>query len=98
MSVCTEVWGDLGQCPCFQDEFFECNLNVFEGHTWDMTDEEEEAITCPYAPILKLLLEAVEVSNEEKMKTTKHVFGEMAIQDLKAKGWERVEFWIRRKP
>ncbi len=54
--------------------------------------------TCPYAPILKLLMEAVEVSSEEKMKTTKHVFGEMAIQDLKAKGWERVEFWIRRKP
>ena len=93
MSVCDG-------CPCVSyimvegERHYHCGL-IKQPDGWFMG---EGASTCPYAPILKLLMEAVEVSNEEKMKTTKHVFGEMAIQDLKAKGWERVKFWIRRKP
>ena len=101
MSVCDEGWGDFLTCPCLISRG--CSMGVFERNHYDDGTEVGEAIertdsiNCPYASILKLLLEAVEVSSEEKMKTTKHVFGEMAIQDLKAKGWERVEFWIRRK-
>ena len=42
---------------------------------------------CPYAPILKLLAEAEEVS---------HFSIDEKLDEIEGGGWEVVEFWIRR--
>ena len=46
---------------------------------------------CPYAPILKLLAEAKEVTEDEK-----YVIRTNLAKDIDGSPWQKVTFWIRR--
>jgi len=96
MSVCLDGFGEMKECPCFdtyawnETSWYVCNLNAF------VQRKQSEGLpdTCPYAPILKLLAEAVEIKEFETWE------GLMRLDengnDLN-EGWQKVEFWIRRE-
>lgn len=78
MSVCDEGWGD-GWCPAINDYVygyllrFACNLRG---------ELEEPPTTCPYAPILRVLVEAKEMDGLTMVP---------AEND-----WLEVKFYVRR--
>ena len=92
MSVCDSGWGEFLTCPCLISRG--CSMGVFERNHYDDGTEVGEAIertdsiNCPYASILKLLLEAEEVSEP---KVTYRFDGVSKYDEM-------VAFWIRRKP
>jgi hypothetical protein len=76
-------------CPCLLVNASQMNVfavSICMG--WNQDGSPGETVeNCPYAPILKLLAEAEEVS---------HFSIDEKLDEIEGGGWEVVEFWIRR--
>ena len=86
MSVCDdyEFWGPgYEECRAFKEqEIYPCKMDFIGKRCDDGLPD-----TCPYAPILKIMAEAEEVS---------HFSIDEKLDEIEGGGWEVVEFWIRR--